>query len=68
MGDRSRITPRNAKFTVLADIPKSPVGRISNLLDALRIDDIEVEDFRAAPEIAQDIARDLQAHSLVAQE
>ncbi len=58
---------RQASFTALVDVPKKPVGQISNLIEALKHDGIEIEDYRAAPEIAQDIARDLKAHDLVAQ-
>jgi hypothetical protein len=58
---------KKAVFTVLADVPRTPNPRVSNLIAALKDDVIEVADYREAPQIAQDIARDLREHDLVAQ-
>jgi Protein of unknown function (DUF3037) len=55
-------TLRKAEFMVLGFVPQDAPQRVSSLLEALRVDEIAFTDYREAPNIAQDIARDLQAH------
>ncbi len=56
-----------AAFTALTQIPETPSDLVTDLVAMLTDDGIQLADYRQAPAIAQDIARDLKAHDLVAQ-
>jgi hypothetical protein len=53
-------------FTALTQVPEHQSGRIQDLVAMLEDDGVQLADYREAPAIAQDIARDLRAHNLVA--
>ena len=57
---------RGSLFTALTQVPESPTGRVQDLVAMLEEDGVRLADYREAPAIAQDIALDLRAHTLVA--
>ncbi len=56
---------QKAQFTVLSYLPGQHSARIDELLSALKDDAISIVNYEEAPELAKDIARDLQAHLVI---
>jgi hypothetical protein len=57
---------RGSLFTALTQVPESPTGRVQDLVAMLEEDGVRLADYREALAIAQDIALDLRAPTLVA--
>lgn len=53
---------RNAKFSCLVNLSSTSNARVRDSMAFLKAEGFELLDYRAAPSIAQDIARDLRAH------
>lgn len=56
---------RDAQFVALIYRPSQTTSQIRNLEEALKHDNIQLRDYRDAPEIAKDIKRDLEVHLLI---
>jgi Protein of unknown function (DUF3037) len=53
---------KKAKFAVLGHVPKNLAGKAKNLLEALKHDEIAVENYQDVAQLVQPIAHDLKTH------